>query len=139
MTNSFERYKVNNPNIVKPAQESQSSKQKQITKGNYIVLMPKSDKSAFAYWGLNEETKEKLGNRTVKAILGIYPTDKNKQAYEIPKEFNPNNHDEMKFHINDMLEQYTEYIAKIKIEGIEEIVSEPLTTPRGKVSEFSSD
>jgi hypothetical protein len=101
--------------------------------------MPKSDKSAFAYWGLNEETKEKLGNRTVKAILGIYPTEKSKQAYEIPKEFNPNNDEEMKFHINDMLEQYTEYIAKLKIEGIEEIVSEPLLTPRGKVSEFSSD
>jgi 23S rRNA maturation-related 3'-5' exoribonuclease YhaM len=68
--------------------------------------------------------------------LGIYPTEKSKQAYEIPVEFNPNNDEEMKYHINDMLEQYTEYIIKIKIESIEDIVSMPLTTPRGKVSEF---
>jgi hypothetical protein len=50
MTNSFERYKVNNPDISKPAQESQIPKEiKLITEGNYIRLMPKSDKSAFAY------------------------------------------------------------------------------------------
>jgi hypothetical protein len=137
MTNSFERYKVNNLDISKPAQESQIPKEiKLITEGNYIRLMPKSDKSAFAYWGLEEKTKEKLGDRKVKAVLGIYPTEKSKQAYEIPVEFNPNNDEEMKYHINDMLEQYTEYIIKIKIESIEDIVSMPLTTPRGKVSEF---